>query len=203
MFFILYETTNTINGKKYRGVHKTKNLDDGYLGSGKLLLRAIEKYGEENFERKFLTSFVNEDEMYYTEKEYVNEDWIQSENTYNIMLGGKGGWGHIDVTGKNNPFYGKRHTEETKRKLSKLTIGKYSGDNNPMFGVSLSGSANGMFEKKHTDESKLQMGETRRENRRCGKITFDHLRGILKSEETRKKMSESQKRRWKESKKKK
>jgi hypothetical protein len=35
--YILYETTNNINGMKYRGIHSTDNLQDGYLGSGRLL----------------------------------------------------------------------------------------------------------------------------------------------------------------------
>ena len=33
-----------------------------------------------------------------------------------------------DKTGKNNPFYGKTHTKETKLKLSKQKMGKYKGN---------------------------------------------------------------------------
>jgi group I intron endonuclease len=35
-----------------------------------------------------------------------------------------------DKTGKNNPFYGKSHSEETKRKLSEKRKGKYNGNQN-------------------------------------------------------------------------
>ena len=44
-----YQTKNLINGKTYVGVHSTDKLNDGYLGSGKRLQIAIEKYGRDNF----------------------------------------------------------------------------------------------------------------------------------------------------------
>ena len=62
-----YVTTNTINGKQYVGMHKTKNIDDGYLGSGKLLKYSIKKYGKENFIRDIIcfcddckSAYINE-----------------------------------------------------------------------------------------------------------------------------------------------
>jgi len=48
---IIYKTTNKINNKFYVG-YDTKN-NPKYLGSGLLLKRAIEKYGQENFKKKF------------------------------------------------------------------------------------------------------------------------------------------------------
>ncbi len=38
------------------------------------------------------------------------------------------------MSGENNPMYDKHHTEETKQKQSKIKIGKYTGENNPLFG---------------------------------------------------------------------
>ena len=48
-YHFLYKTTNLINGKYYYGMHSTYKLNDGYLGSGKILRYSIRKYGKENF----------------------------------------------------------------------------------------------------------------------------------------------------------
>lgn len=180
MYYTIYKITNLNNGKTYIGKHKTNNLDDGYMGSGKLIRRAVKKHGLENFKKEILFIFDNEDEMNAKEKELV----IVSEETYNLCPGGEGGFGYLNnhpdkkkwVSGRgdkksaglkrkiendecfrkklleqvekaieaskkinrfgaNNSFYGKSHSEENKKRISKLMSEKYKGSNNPQFGT--------------------------------------------------------------------
>lgn len=48
-YHYFYCIRNKINGKEYYGIHSTKNLNDGYSGSGKLIGIAIKKYGIDSF----------------------------------------------------------------------------------------------------------------------------------------------------------
>ena len=99
--YTIYKTTNKLNNKVYIGMHKTKNPYDGYMGSGKLFKRAVGKYGKENFVKEVLFIFDTAEEMFAKEKEIVNKLFIESNNTYNIMEGGYGGYSHINEYGKN------------------------------------------------------------------------------------------------------
>ena len=107
MYYTVYKVTNKMNGKFYIGTHKTKNLDDDYYGSGKLLKRAINKHGLENFEKEILFIFDNPNEMFAKEAEIVNEDFLAEENTYNLKVGGFGGWDYINSDPNRNKVLAK------------------------------------------------------------------------------------------------
>lgn len=79
------------------GIHKTNNLDDTYLGSGKLLKRAILKYGKDNFKKEILHIFDNEEDMKNKEREIVDENFLKG-NVYNLDTGGNGGFFYCNAT---------------------------------------------------------------------------------------------------------
>lgn len=89
--YVLYRTENLVNSKYYYGVHATDNLEDGYLGSGGTLKKAIRKYGRENFVRTDLEFFNTMEEAYAREAEIVTKDTIKDPNCYNSKPGGLGG----------------------------------------------------------------------------------------------------------------
>jgi hypothetical protein len=100
-YYTIYKITNQVDGKIYIGSHKTKDLNDSYMGSGKYLKYAQEKYGIENFEKEILFAFETPEEMYLKEAELVNEEFIATENTYNLKVGGFGGWDYLNSSKKN------------------------------------------------------------------------------------------------------
>lgn len=104
--YIVYETTNIVNGKIYVGIHKTKDPDkfDGYIGNGIYITQpytyqhsktafqcAVKKYGVKNFIRKTLAVFNTEQEASDLEEQIVNEKFLERDDVYNMVLGGISG----------------------------------------------------------------------------------------------------------------
>lgn len=188
---VIYKTTNIINGKIYIG--QDSNNNPKYIGSGKILKKAIKNYGKENFKKEIIeycTSItdLNEKEIY----------WIKFYNStdknigYNIAHGGyinlhKIGSTHSDeVKNKMKDSWAKRkldpefvhnmtgfkHSAETKQKYSDDRIGK------------LTGEKNGMYGKQHTDEAKEKM-----KNPKFG--SDNGMYGKQHTDEAKKKISEA------------
>jgi hypothetical protein len=93
MSYILYKTTNIINGRYYIGV--TNGNNPSYKGSGTALKEAFKKYGKSSFKRETLEEFLTEEDAFRRESEIVNIDFVNNPDTYNIKVGGKGGTGQL------------------------------------------------------------------------------------------------------------
>lgn len=66
----MYIWTNRYNGKKYIGSHKG-HPDDGYIGSGEVFLRAVNKYGIDAFDRSIIGFAESDDELKRMESEQL------------------------------------------------------------------------------------------------------------------------------------
>ena len=123
---IIYKTTNTINGKIYVG--QDKNNNPNYYGSGKLLQKAIRKYGKEKFKKEVLE--VCESESHLNNREVF---WIREMNStdrsvgYNISDGSKEGdrkIGHDIAKGGIYNYWVKKYGVEEAERRNQIKIEK-------------------------------------------------------------------------------
>ena len=167
IYYTIYRVTNKINGKIYIGSHKTKDLNDNYMGSGKYLKHAIEKHGMENFSKEILYVFDTPELMYAKEADLVNEEFITESNTYNLKVGGFGGFDYINSSGKNiygmngktpnvkDNFTRGRKTQETRKKNDP----EYAKKIREKISRALKGRPGTFKGKTHTNETKKVIGE--------------------------------------------
>ena len=167
----IYKITNNINGKIYVGLHKYNldKLDESYWGSGKIISRAIQKEGKENFSREILEWCYDRQTLKAREIYWINKLNARNSNIgYNLAPGGDGGDLGEEIrkhqsevqSGTNHWNYGKNLSEETKRKISESHKGI-----------------------KHTDECKKRMSQLKKE----------YYKSHVVSEDTRRKISEGNK----------
>lgn len=169
-----YKITNLINGKFYFGIRTTSlcpENDFTYMGSGKLIKAAIEKYGKENFTKEIIANYPTRQLVCEHERSVVTIELIDDPMCYNLRTGGEGGqgWHHTDDAKERirNGRLGLKHTEESKRLMSENSKGVCFGENHGMFG------------KKRSEENIQKWRES--------------YKNHIVSEETRQKRSQSRK----------
>ena len=90
-YHYLYKITNIINNHFYYGIHSTDNLNDNYMGSGKRLQYAYNKYGINNFRKDIIKFFLTRKEAFEYESKIVNYSLVKNNNCYNLVNGGISG----------------------------------------------------------------------------------------------------------------
>jgi len=170
-FYTVYKTVNKENGKYYIGKHITNDPYDGYLGSGKILKRAIKKYSIESFQKFVLYIFDNNEEMVKKEIELVNEEMVKDPISYNLKKGGHGGQIHLkgyhgtEKHIKNCQLGGKIYADKVRnipiyRQNATEKLMKWSKSNDPKIKKQRSEHASRIFKgKHHTEEAKRKIGE--------------------------------------------
>lgn len=164
--FIIYKTTNLLNGRYYIGMHEAACVDDGYLGSGRRIKAEIKKYGRENFKREIIKELGTRQEMIEAEAMLVTEDLRQDPLCLNLKNGGSGGQDQsVAVANWQSEEYRQSQAEGLRKKWQtdenyRLTTVEHSS-------------------------------ETMKRTHAAGKIKYDTFTGRKHSEETKQKMRES------------
>ena len=138
------------------------------MGSGTHLKHSQNKYGIKNFEKKVLEIFVTPEIMFQYEAILVNEEFVKRSDTYNINVGGCGGFSYINENDLNYKFNSEdRLLGQTRSKqvLSVLRKDKIWSENfskirsQKMLSFYLNGGVT-FKGKTHTKETKKKMSES-------------------------------------------
>ena len=131
----IYLITNIENTKKYVGITKF-SLNERFsqhIKRGFLLTEAIQKYGCQNFSIDLIEEVESAERAYELEQYYIREYNTKVPNGYNLTDGGDGifGWKATEEYRKECSdrvrqlhkqkkvgMYGKKHSEDTKKKMS-------------------------------------------------------------------------------------
>lgn len=161
----IYKITNLVNSKTYIGQRTLREtyrtaLADMYWGSGKLLKRAQDKYGLENFKKEILIEgFFTKDELNRFEKCMIRVERFLGKAEYNIADGGEG-WSEgmrdahkAAMTAEHN----QKTSEALKKRWSSMTPEERS---KKVFGGKHHTKGTTGF--KFSDEQKQKMSESRK-----------------------------------------
>jgi group I intron endonuclease len=128
----VYCITNNVNGKKYIG----KSCDPSFRWGHHVWLAshpghpqqrpihaAMAKYGTQKFSFTLLEVCASEDLAYEREAHWIAAlRTTDRDKGYNIHPGGRGGG-----SGEANGMFGRKHSEESKAKMSAALVGKNQG----------------------------------------------------------------------------
>jgi hypothetical protein len=123
------------------------------MGSGTLIRNAIRKHGPERFTKTILFVFDNEDAMDAKEAEIVNEDFCRRADTYNLEIGGKGGF-----SSQNGNLLGAKGFQTT---LSRR-------EQDPEWWATYRSKCHGFSGKTHDSETRKKISESMRKVSRAG-----------------------------------
>ncbi len=177
----IYIITNILNNKQYIGFTtniKNRITDHKKARSDAPIHRAIRKYGWENFTYEVIYESDDVEHTLNTMESIFIEEYSTYKKGYNATKGGEGVVG-LQLFGEKNSFYGKKHSDETKKKIGESSSKRNKGKLNPMYGkthtketkdklklakskLNLFGEGNNFYGKTHTDETKEKLSNDKK-----------------------------------------
>ena len=172
---VIYKTVNTFNGKFYVG--KDTNDNPNYLGSGRIFLCALKKYGRASFvkvilERCSSVETLNEREKFWIKKLRASRKY----GNYNLAEGGEGGdvFSSLSKSEQSNmrrkvvaSLIGRPCSETTKERMRFSALG-HAVSNAAKEKIGKASIERDAYKALHTEEAIKKNGDAR-------KIKFTHF----------------------------
>lgn len=160
----IYLTENILNGRIYIGQRKGL-FCSWYLGSGKILEKAIQKDGKNNFRINIVAYAKDKEELDKYEIKLISIYRKRGANLYNIADGGQNN-PHLYQTGRTR--FKKGMTPWNKGKKVQSNTGRthfvkgshISDTHKKRIGIATRGDKNPFYGKKHTPEALEKMSKT-------------------------------------------
>jgi len=154
MAYLVYMHENKLNKKKYVGITSLSAEERWQNGRhyefNEHFSKAIKKYGWNGFDHKIIMENTTQSAAALLEETLIKElDLTNPNNGYNKSTGGEHSKPGPETRkklsearkGEKNNFYGKTHTEETRKLISQNRKGIYSGERHHMYGKKLDSEA--------------------------------------------------------------
>lgn len=118
MHHTVYVTKNVENGKFYIGKHSTRNLQDGYCGSGSWIKKS--KSNKDKLETRVLKHFEDEDSAYDFEQEAIS---ISKSIYFDLCMNKQRGGLGLRCKEKHH-YFGKKLDNEHREKMKIAHLNK-------------------------------------------------------------------------------
>lgn len=180
MYFYTYKITllkGSLTGYYYLGQHRTNDLNDGYAGSGKIIINYYKKYDKiegETYKKEIIKFYNNLEELNRGERDLIGDKYESDDLCLNLRAGGnqigfsKEIRDKISKNHKGGRIKGKYYqqcqmTDEIKEKISNSQKGKKQTEEHirkRMLSKINSGHS------KHSELTKQKISETKRKNKK-------------------------------------
>jgi hypothetical protein len=144
MWYIVYKTVCLVNGRVYFGIHRTddpffgsESYFDGYVGDTLDINRDLKQFGRKAFHVDGIEAYTDRSTAERRLEPFVSSAPVGSYHTNVRSESQKGLQNALGavrseefkqaaaerVKGENNPFYGQKHSEDTKTRLKEHRAG--------------------------------------------------------------------------------
>lgn len=174
MKYYVYKVTNKNNNKYYIGKRKHRDPEqDSYLGSGKLIKLAVEKYGKESFLKEIVEIFDTNDEAAALEAQLVSKVVARDNKSYNMHEGGHGGFAHLNTGDEAHRERARRGAKNNIHKTKNIIPYQFKKGDERTRVLSQKANAKRKIEGL-TEEHKANIAKSRRNNN----IAYKNMRWI-------------------------